>query len=195
VQPLRADWRLSGCLVTGCLLSVWVVSVFAGKVYKATASYQEGVYLVEVDALVSVPEPRVRELLTDYNHLGRVNPDIKISEILKTRKPGDYQVRTVTQACIWFFCKLIHQVQDVIEAADGSVMATIIPAQSDFRHGYARLDLWQEADGTRVQIRAEVEPDFWIPPLIGPWMIKRKLRGEAIETVQNLEQVARDAPQ
>lgn len=186
-----AERRFPAYLASGCLVLVWAASAaLAGKVYTAAVSHQSGVYRVEVDALVSVPAPRVRQLLTDYNHLGRLNDAIKVSEILKTRKPGDYRVRTVTEACVWFYCKRVHQVQDVIEAYDGSVTATVIPELSDFRHGYARLNLWQEPDGTRVLIRSEVEPDFWIPPIIGPWLIKRKLRSEALETVQNLERVA-----
>ena len=175
------------------LLLLSAASAIGGKVYTASATHQSGVYFVEVDALVNVPEPQARALLTDYNHLGRINEAIEVSEILKTRKPGDYRVRTVTEACIWFYCKRIHQVQDVIEAYDGSVTATVIPQQSDFRHGYARLNLWQEPGGTRVLIRSEVEPDFWIPPIIGPWLIKRKLRSEALESVQNLERVAQEA--
>jgi hypothetical protein len=39
-----------------------------------------------------------------------------------------------------------------------------------------------------------VEPDFWIPPLIGPWLIKRKLLSETLETVDNLEQLAKNPP-
>jgi hypothetical protein len=165
-------------------------AALAGTVYTATASHQNGLYRVEVEALVEAPEPRVRALLTDYAHLGRVNSAIEISEILLRRGPGDYQVRTLTKACVWFYCKRIHQVQDVIEASDGSVMATVIPARSDFRQGYAQLQLRQQADGTRVLIRSAVEPDFWVPPLIGPWLIMRKLKSEALETVRNLEREA-----
>lgn len=162
----------------------------AGEVYVASATHESGSYLVEVDVLVAVPETRVRELLTDYNNLGRVNPAIQVSEVLMTRAVGDYRVRTVTEACVWFYCKRIHQIQDVIEGLDGSVTATVLPSQSDFRYGYARLNLWSEPAGTRVLIRSEVEPAFWIPPVIGPWLIKRKLRSEALETVFNLERVA-----
>ncbi|GEM_PF-5034809 len=86
------------------------------------------------------------------------------------------------------------QVQDVIESQDGTVMALLVPALSDFRYGYARLNLWQEPEGTRILIRAEVEPDFWIPSLIGPWLIKRKLLSETLETVDRLEQLAKTAP-
>ncbi len=175
-------------LATSCVL--WAMACVAGTVYMASVSHQDGVYFIEVDALVNVPEPQVRELLTDYNNLDKVNPAIEVSEIVKMREPGDYRVRTETEACVWFYCMRVRQVQDVIEAYDGTVTAIIIPQLSDFRKGYARLNLWQEPGGTRVLIRSEVEPDFWIPPLIGPWLIKRKLKSETLETVQNLEQVA-----
>ncbi|HHH45123.1 MAG TPA: hypothetical protein ENK49_13380 [Gammaproteobacteria bacterium] len=179
--------RLPG-LVAGLLVGV---AVHAGQVHVASVSHQSGSYLVEVDTLVQVNEHRARALLTDYSHLERVNPAIEVSEILLTRGPGDYRVRTVTHACIWFYCRRLRQVQDVIESQDGTVTALVVPELSDFRYGYARLNLWQEADGTRILIRAEVEPDFWIPPLIGPWLIKRKLLSETLETVGRLEQLAK----
>ena len=178
-------------LLAGLLCSA---AALAGQVYVATVSHQSGSYLVEVDMLVQMDEPRVRALLTDYNNLGRVNPAIEVSEILLTRGPGDYRVRTVTEACVWFYCMHVHQVQDVIESPDGSVTALVVPELSDFRYGYARLNLWQEVDGTRILIRSEVEPDFWIPPLIGPWLIRRKLLSETLETVDNLEQLAKNSP-
>lgn len=177
-------------LAAAGLAGLYAPLVQAVKVHAVSASQQGAAYLVEVDALVNVPESRARRLLTDYNHLGRINPDIKRSEILLTRGPGDYRVRTVSEVCVWFYCKRLHQVQDVIEAQDGSITATVLPEQSDFRYGVARLNLWQEPGGTRVLIRGELEPDFWIPPVIGPWVVKRKLISEALDTVRNLERVA-----
>jgi hypothetical protein len=162
----------------------------AAEVYVADASSEGPRYRVNIEALVSAPEPDVRSLLTDYAHLGRINPAIKISEILLQRKSGDLRVRTVTDVCVWFYCKRIHQVQDVTQDADGSVSAVVIPEQSDFRYGVAHLALKQEANGTRVLIRGELEPDFWIPPLIGRWMIRDKLIEEALVIIENLERVA-----
>lgn len=176
--------------VYGVALALWAFSALAGKVYTAEVTHQSGSYFVEVDALISAPEAKIRSLLTDYNHLSRVNPAIEISEILLERKMGDYMVRTVTEACVWFYCMRVQQVQNVIESQDGSITAIIIPEKSDFQHGYARVNIWSEPDGTRVLFRSEVRPDFWIPPLIGPWLIKRKLKSETLETVQNLERLA-----
>jgi hypothetical protein len=139
---------------------------------------------------VSTPQADVHRLLTDYKHLGRLNPSIKTSEILLQRAPRDLRVRTLTEACVWIFCKHMLQVQDVTEADDGTLTAVVIPELSDFRYGYARLRVWPEPAGTRVLLNGELEPDFWIPPFIGSWMIKRKLLDEALTTIGNLERVA-----
>ena len=36
-----------------------------------------------------------------------------------------------------------------------------------------------------------MEPDFWVPPLIGPWVIKRTMREQAITTSEGIERLAR----
>lgn len=181
---------VKGWLALLCLIST--VSG-AGQVNAIVVSYAGGVYSVEVDVLIFAPEPSVHFYITDYNNLAQLNDAIEISEILQKSGPLHFKVRTVTNACIWGFCKQIHQVQDVIESPDSSINAVIIPPQSDFRRGYLRLNGWAVQDGTRILIRAEVEPDFWIPPLIGPWLIKRKLQTEILETIQNLERLASGA--
>jgi len=84
-------------------------------------------------------------------------------------------------------------VQDIVEAHDGSISAVIVPELSDFSYGTLRLNLWQEATGTRILIRSEAVPDVWIPPLLGPWLIKRELHAEAVQTVHNLERMAAEA--
>jgi len=180
-------------------LTVFAVAVLAGlyaawvsaaDVYVATASRENESYRVSVDAVVSAPLADVHSLLTDYDHLGRINPAIQDSEIVLQREPGDLRVRTVTDVCVWIYCKRLRQVQDVTETGDSSIVAIVIPEQSDFSYGYAHLSLWQEAAGTRVRLQGELRPNFWIPPLIGPWLVKRKLIEEALVTIGNLEQVA-----
>lgn len=171
-------------------LAVCAAPVAAYDMQVESASREGDSYRVTVDARVSTPEADVRSLMTDYAHLGRLNPSIRVSEIQRRRSPCELRVRTVTEICVLFYCKRIHQVQDVTEAQDGSITAVIVPDQSDFRRGYARLNLWQEAGGTRVRINGELEPDFWIPPLIGGWLVRRKLLEEARETIASLEQVA-----
>jgi hypothetical protein len=177
-------------------LLVWLLcstSAAGGTINSAAVTYQSGSFIVEVDALLDVVESRARAVLTDYKHLERLIPAVEYSEILTRREPGDYRLRTVTQTCLWFYCKRLKRVQDVVEAHDGSITAIVIPQLSDFSYGYMRLNLWQEVAGTRILMRSEAAPDVWIPPLLGPWLIKRELRAEAVQTVHNLERVAAEA--
>ena len=179
-------------------LLVWLLCstpAAGGTINSAAVTYQSGSFIVEVDALLDVVESRARAVLTDYKHLERLIPAVEHSEILDTRELGDYRVQTVTYICLWFYCRRLTRVQDVVEAHDGSITAIVIPEQSDFRHGTMRLNLWQEAAGTRILIRSEAVPDAWIPPLLGPWLIKRALHAEAVQTVHNLERLAAEATQ
>jgi len=178
-------------------LLVWLLCsapAASGTIHNATVTYQSGSFIVEVDALLDVAESRARVVLTDYKHLARLVPNVERSEILDTRELGDYRLRTVTRTCLWFNCKRLTRVQDPVEAHDGSITAIVVPEQSDFSYGTMHLNLWQEVAGTRILMRSEAAPDVWIPPLLGPWLIKRELRAEAVQTVRNLERVAAEAP-
>lgn len=162
----------------------------AGEVLVARAVHDHGLYRVEVDMRLDARPSGVWRLLTDYEHYERINESIRESEVLERRGPTDNRVRTVTEACVYFFCKTLVQVQDVVEVDGHYLAASVLPELSDFRHGVARAYVWEEGGQTRVRILAEVEPDFWIPPLIGPWLITRKLRSEALETIFTVERLS-----
>ena len=50
----------------------------------------------------------------------------------------------------------------------------------------------EDKGGTHVIYRLTMEPAFWVPPAIGPWMIQRKLRKDAGEAIDRIEEVARE---
>jgi hypothetical protein len=62
-----------------------------------------------------------------------------------------------------------------------------VPQDSDLRSGGARWQLSEVNGGTHLLFEAQVEPDFWIPPLIGPLVVKHMLHIEAVNTVKGLE--------
>jgi hypothetical protein len=45
-----------------------------------------------------------------------------------------------------------------------------------------------------LQFTDTFEPDFWVPPVIGPWLIQRKLVRELTETMAYIEQQNVDRP-
>ncbi|MBI5040670.1 MAG: SRPBCC family protein [Gammaproteobacteria bacterium] len=175
------------------ILMLWLAGVgaaWAGEVLDVGVERIEQRYAVDIDARFNTPAERLRVLLTDYPNLARINDSIQRSEVLEKNAPQQHCVRTEAHVCVGLFCKTIVQVQDVGVQADGTILATLRPQGSDFSYGIARWQFWEEPTGTRMRFHSEIEPAFWVPPIIGPWLIQRALRAETLKSVANLERLA-----
>jgi hypothetical protein len=155
---------------------------------EAEVIHESGVYTLGLEAWISAPVLNVHHMLTDYIHLERVNPAVKESTIIETYSTDHHRVHTLIEACVAFFCRKLIQVWDVEQQPDYDIVAMIVPELSNFRSGNANWVLRKENGGTRLRFTTQLEPSFWVPPLIGPWLIRYKLRKEALESVDNLEQ-------
>lgn len=185
--------RLPSGVAVVCVWLLTLAPVRAGEVLDVAVEHFERRYVVEIDARFDVPAERLRGLLTDYAHLGRINASIRRSEVIEINSPQHHCVLTEADVCVALFCKHIVQVQDVSVLPDGSILATVRPTRSDFSYGVARWDFWEGQPGTRMRFRSEIEPAFWVPPLIGPWLIQRALHAETLKSVANLERLAESA--
>jgi hypothetical protein len=47
-----------------------------------------------------------------------------------------------------------------------------------------------DGEGTRVTYFMEMEPDFWLPPFVGPWFLKRTLLRGAPAAIDQIEYLA-----
>lgn len=171
-----------------CLLAP---QLLAGDVLNAKVEHADKRYFIELDMLIEADPQRVHQLLTDYNNLDRLNNSIKSSEVVYSLSERLHRVRVVTKACVMFFCKTIKQVQDVEQIGKNIIVATIVPELSDFDYAHARWSIQSESNMTRVTFSSDLKPSFWVPPLIGPPLIKNKLYDEAIGTVETLERLAK----
>ncbi len=66
----------------------------------------------------------------------------------------------------------------------------MIPEHSDLKFGFARWDLESQEGGTRVVYDMKMKPDFWIPPLIGSYLLKRSLTKAGGKAAQRVEDLA-----
>jgi hypothetical protein len=82
-------------------------------------------------------------------------------------------------------------VEDIRENGSDMVVATVNPARSDFSSGRSEWKILPAGAGqTRIVLRRTLEPSFWVPPLIGPWVIKNKMVQELSVMLERLEQYA-----
>lgn len=182
-RTLQASLTVS--LLLGLLLPVQ-----AGEVITAKVDHRDKRYFMEIEALINADSIVVKRLLTDYNHLKRLNDVIKESYIVYSLDDISHRVYLNAESCITFFCKSITQVQDIEELPGNVIIATIVPEKSDFDYAHARWKISAEGARTRIFFNTDLRPSFWVPPLIGPPLIESKLREEAIRTIEGLERLA-----
>ncbi len=161
----------------------------AGSLIGVQVSRSGHHYRVVVDARLDASAEAVLRVLTDFDHLDRLNQDILESQVIGRPAPGRSRVRTLSKVCVALFCKRLLQVQDVERQANGDLVAVMVPRLSDFRSGRASWHFTAEGGGTRMHFVSDMEPAFWVPPLIGPWLIQRALRREARRTLANLDRL------
>ena len=142
---------------------------------------------------VDAPVEPVYEILVDYDRFDRLSSVITESRFLDPDTDGTPMVFTRTRGCLLFYCKTMDRVERLESIPHSEIVATVLPEQSDVKYARARWLLASEGDGTRIDYVMEFEPDFWVPPLIGPLIIKRKLRSGGARLINRLETFARES--
>lgn len=181
--------------VTGWgLLGLAAISAFASPLREAAVRHQDNRYSVHVEADVHAPSARLLALLTDFDHLDRIDQTIVASERLHRTPDGKERVRFQVRTCVLLFCFHLAHEADFRVDEHGNLEGTFDPAASDVDYGYVSWQLDQQSEQqTHLVFRAEVEPGFWIPPFIGPWLLERRLREVATSMVLNLNALAETA--
>ncbi len=147
------------------------------------------VYRAELTFDVTASADQVTSVLTDYDHPNRLTPDVTSRPVVG-RQGEVTRVRTEIHSCVVFFCKDLTLTQDV-RIVGGAIKADIVPEESDFRSGYL---LWSvtgsDSGGSKIQYESVIEPDFFIPPLVGGIFMRKRFQQQIFATAQNLEREA-----
>jgi hypothetical protein len=70
------------------------------------------------------------------------------------------------------------------------IRSRTVPERSDFKYSLSEWTFEPEGDGTRVTYLMEMEPNFWLPPFVGPWFLKRTLVKGAPAAIDQIELLA-----
>lgn len=172
-----------------CLLAC-SPAVVAAEVRRVEVTYHRGEYHVEIDAVLDARAAAVYAVLTDYDRWAEINDLIKVSVVEEVVNPSTKLVRTVSEGCVLRFCKRVEQVQWMRTSPQWRISAEVLPERSDLQSGWARTRLVEHSGRTLFHYEMALVPDFWVPPFIGPMIVRRKLRQQAIETAAAVEAAA-----
>lgn len=190
---------MSGCRVPRWLLLTLAAlsgSASAHELQALTCEREGARYRVSMTVVIEAPAAQAYAIFSNPDELPRINPAVREARVLQPAEDGDPQrLLTRLRLCAGPFCRELRQVQDMRYRQDGTgfrIDAEIIPALSDLRYGRAQWELRDCHARTCLQFHAELEPAFWVPPLVGPWLIEKTLREQAVRTSAGIEQRTRE---
>lgn len=164
---------------------------FAATVLESDVSHDGKRYEVRFEFQVQAQASRVRALLLDYERRPLAD-SVQEIRLLETLPDGTKRVRVVMQVCVLFICQTMAKTADMRELSNGDLLSVGDPARSDFELIRERWSLAPDGDGTRVRYQSELIPRFFVPPLIGPWLLKLRLLGELETTADRIERYAQE---
>ena len=180
-----------GLFVAAIAAALGSMSGAAESLLTLDVSHADGRYRLRADMEIAAPAAAVHAQLTDYANLTALNPAIRESRVESASAPYDARVTTLVRACVQqLFCRELKRVEDVREDPQ-RLVAVIVPAASDFSAGRTEWRLYPQSDGVRVSYRAELTPDFMVPPVVGTALVKQGLERELRRLLRNLERLAR----
>ena len=155
-------------------------------------AHDRGVYRLVSDAYIDAPREAIFEVLTDYERFGRISSAYTDYGFMEPAADGVPIVYTTMKGCVWFFCVSMRRVERMETRSPGFIRTDTLPEQSDFKSSVSEWTLTPEAGGTKMTYRLMMEPDFWVPPLIGPWVLKQRLARGGTGAVNRIERLARE---
>ena len=163
-----------------------------GELLNLHVSHEDGVYRLSADVVIEAPAAAVHSRLTDYANLTALNPSILRSEVLEAPATFDARVMTLIKACVLVYCQTLQRVEDV-RASPDRLLAVIVPEQGNFSAGRTQWLLEPRGTQVLVRYRAELVPDFTLPPVIGTTLVRQALARELRTVLERLERLAQSS--
>lgn len=155
-----------------------------------TVEREENRYRLTSETRFDARVTDVYRVLTDYDLFTQISSVFVESRNLKPREKGKPRYFTRLEGCILLFCKSFVRVGELTLTPETEIIAMADPVESDFAFSRERWTLKPDGDGTILVYEFELEPSFWVPPVIGPFIMKRVLKAGGSDAVDRIEALA-----
>jgi hypothetical protein len=149
-----------------------------------------GRIVVHSSLLLDAPSEFVFQVLSDYDRFASLSSRFKESRYLDPSASGSPQIYTELEGCVWFFCRTVKRQAQLKLEPHSRIVATAMPEHSDVDYG---VEVWELSDvegQTRIVYHHDMDPKFWVPPVVGVWAIRRALKSDSLSAAAKLEQLA-----
>lgn len=179
----RAAWAL---------LLALPVSAAASDLRELEVDYVDGVYSMQSTAWFAASQAAMFAVLSDWDRFTTFSSVIVESRDIAPDDSGRAGYFVRNRGCILLFCKTVERHGFLVVTPDVLIEATVDPQRSDFELCDERWEFSSDGDGTLVRYSLRMKPDFWVPPVFGPYFIQRKMRGSGVGALDRIEKAAQE---
>ena len=160
----------------------------AGEIEELSATEAGGEYKLRIVSVLDAPADYVYNVITDYKHVYRISPTITEVEILSSDSDEVVRVRHRSEHWVGPFRFEIEWVGDIVETTKyRHIKVKTIPEFSSFESGSAIWEIRPQGERTWVLHESSLKPKFFIPPIIGDYIMKKHMVDESITIFNRIE--------
>ena len=149
-------------------------------------------YRVVADTHLDAPPAAIYKVVLDFDgdRYQRISEIYKESSYLPPDSDGTPLVYTRVEGCLLRYCRSMSRVERLEVVTPQFIRSRTVPERSDFKYSLSEWTFEPEDGGTRLTYLMEMEPNFWLPPFVGPWFLKRTLVKGAPKAIDQIELLA-----
>lgn len=150
--------------------------------------YFNGRILVDYRVNLDVSISTLKHTLEDFENFSKLSPLIVKSQIKHNGK--DKVIEQVLRPCVLGICYSLKKHQKIHPGENGTTVATIIPQAGHFDSGFERWSVETFNDQTVLNYQADLTPGFFIPPIIGPILLRKFIHKELSDVAHKLSNLS-----
>lgn len=186
----------TGIFVVPVLLFCWSNSQSA-ELMEIEVQREDDVYNMNSVSWLDVRPEVLYNILANHDLFTKFTSAVIESRNVEPDEEGRPQFFSRFEGCVILFCKSFIRNGYLELKPHKELIAIVHPETSDFKRSREQWTLVPEKGGTRMTYEFEMIPDFWVPPVIGPFYIKRALKSggeKAVDRIEALAQSQHPAP-
>ena len=165
-------------------------AAYAAEMRSLSVDYADHRYTMRSEVWFDASVEQVYEVFRRWDLSTQFSSAIVESRDMEADAQGRPQYYIKNKGCVLFFCLTVER-QGHIESRPNEVLrAYANPETSDFLLSNEEWTFAEEKGGTVVVYKLLMRPKFWVPPGIGPYFIKRKLKNNGGDAIDRIELIA-----
>ncbi len=173
-----------------CLLMLLIATAQSAEMLEFKFERKGPRYTVHSEAYIDIAPEGVFQVLSDYDRLHLISNLVEESRELRPGENGERLVYTKNSGCLALFCRTVEKVERLEAVPPVRIITVVIPQRSDVSFSRSEWRLAPDGRGTRLSYAVETEVSFWVPPVIGNYLLSRWLRKGAVNALQRIEYYA-----